>query len=215
MPKDPGYGTEASTAMSSFCTRLVPRAAFGRVAHASPGACGVLARDRDGLGIAAVLARRERNEALAQQVRERLGFELPCGPYRVSAGEVALAGIGPGTWLATRERSCNLCAPWLMSELGGLASISDQSDGYAVLGLTGSRVREALVKLVPIDLDPRVFRTGAVAVTVIAHIGATLWRLEDGPEGHLSFEISVYRSLAASLWSAVFDSAAEFGCERA
>jgi methylglutamate dehydrogenase subunit D len=80
-----------------------------------------------------------------------------------------------------------------------------------VLRVSGHKVRDALCKLVPVDLHPRTFRIGDVAVTVAAHIGATLWRLEDEQNGNSVFEIAVYRSLADSFWSALSESAAEFG----
>jgi sarcosine oxidase subunit gamma len=64
---------------------------------------------------------------------------------------------------------------------------------------------------VPVDLHPRIFRSGDVAVTVAAHIGAMLWRLDDDLNGQAVFEIAVYRSLAESFWAALSESAAEFG----
>jgi sarcosine oxidase subunit gamma len=94
------------------------------------------------------------------------------------------------------------------------AAIADQSDGQAVLRVSGQKVREALCKLVPIDLHPRAFGVGDVAVTVAAHIGVTLWRLPDELNGHAAFEIAVYRSLAGSFWAALSASAAEFGLGR-
>lgn len=89
--------------------------------------------------------------------------------------------------------------------------MSDQGDGYAVLHLAGPRVRDTLCKLVPVDMHPRTFKIGDVAVTVAAHIGATLRRLEDHADGSPVFEIAVFRSLATSFWQALSESAAEFG----
>jgi sarcosine oxidase gamma subunit len=47
--------------------------------------------------------------------------------------------------------------------------------------------------------------------TVAAHVGITLWRLEDDEAGSAVFELAVFRSLATSLWHALTESAAEFG----
>ncbi len=99
----------------------------------------------------------------------------------------------------------------LTDALGEYAAISDQSDGQAVLRVSGPKARDALCKLVPIDLHPRIFRNGDVAVTVAGHIAATLWRLNDEPNGQAVFEIAVFRSLAQSFWTALSESAAEFG----
>jgi heterotetrameric sarcosine oxidase gamma subunit len=190
---------------------LTPQAPFAGLPVVSAAGRGVIARDRDGLGLATVLARKGRAELLAQRVRERFGIELPNGPRRMSEGTVSFAGTGRGAWLAVCENGGNGFATSLRETIGDLAAISDQSDGYAVLRLAGPRVRDTLAKLVPVDIHPRAFRPGDVAGTVVAHFGATLWRLEDGPDGSAVFEVAVFRSLARSFWHALGESAAEFG----
>lgn len=190
---------------------FTPRAAFAGLPVIATEAAGVIVSDRDGLGIATVLARRNQQQALARRVQERLGIQLPQGTRRSCAGGVAFAATGPGAWLATSESGGNDFAKVLMDVVGDAASISDQSDGQAVLRVSGPRIRDALCKLVPIDLHPRAFKVDDVAVTVAAHIGCTLWRLEDEAGGNTVFDVAVFRSLAASFWSALSHSAAEFG----
>ncbi len=188
---------------------FAPQSPFAGLPLAAAAGGGVLVSDRDGLGLAAVLVRKGRLAALGARLRDRFGIELPDGPRRMAAGEIAFAGTSPGAWLATCENGANSFAASLEEALGGLASVSDQSDGYAVLRLTGQGLRQALVRLVPIDVHPRMFRPGDVAATVAAHIGVTFWRLEDGADGAPVFEIAVFRSLAKSLWHAIGESAAQ------
>jgi len=190
---------------------LTPRTPFAGLSVKPTAGRGVIVCDRDGLGLATVLVRKAKNEALAQRLLEHLRIELPQGPQRTTAGDLALIGTGPGAWLATQERGGNAFAPSLREWIGDLASVSDQSDGYAVLRLSGPKVRDTLFKLIPIDVHPREFKIGDVASTVAAHIGVTLWRLEDDGNGSPVFEIAVFRSLAASFWHALGESAAEFG----
>lgn len=197
--------------MTKLHAELVPRAPFVDLPVIPASGSGVIAHDRDGLGIASVLLRRGQHEALASQVHRHFGIELLQGPRRSAAGGVAFIATGPGSWFATSDGAGNVFASTLAAALGGCAAVSDQSDGQAVLRVSGPKVRDALCKLVPVDLHPRAFRIGDVAVTVAAHIGATLWRLEDEQNGNSVFEIAVYRSLANSLWSALSESAAEFG----
>jgi sarcosine oxidase subunit gamma len=168
----------------------------------------VVVTDRDGLGLATVLARKGKTAALAERVRQRFAIDLPRGPKRVANGAVTFAGTGPEAWLATAERGDGFTAA-LRDALGDLASVSDQSGGTAVLRLAGPRVRDALAKGVMIDLHPRAFAAGDVAVTAAAHVGFTLWRLADDPAGAV-FEIAVARSLADSFWHWLAASAAEF-----
>jgi heterotetrameric sarcosine oxidase gamma subunit len=190
---------------------LTPRAPFQGLPFPSAGGRGVLASDRDGLGIATVLARRGPLGPLAARVREQFGIELPSGPQRVTAGDVAFAGIGPESWLVTSEIDSHGFAASVKEALSAVAAVADQSSGYAVLRLTGPKVRDALAKMLPIDLHARNFRVGAVAATIAAHVGTTLWRLEDANDGSPVFEIAIYRSFAGSFWHGLAESAAEFG----
>jgi sarcosine oxidase subunit gamma len=190
---------------------MLPRSAFASLAAPSDRSSGVLVSDRNGLGLATVLARKQQRERLAARVREHFGIELPHGPWRAATGDVAFAGTGPGGWLATCEAGANAFAITLTQLLGGVASVADQSDGFAVLRLSGPRVRDALGKLLAIDLHPSAFRPGDVAATIAAHIGVTLWRLEDDAGGVPVFEMAAFRSLAESLWHAIGESAAEYG----
>lgn len=171
----------------------------------------IAATERDGLGLATVLERRGRRAALVERVRERFGIELPRTPNRLVCGRIAFVSTGPGAWLATCEGAGNGFALSLREGLDDLASISDQSDGYAVLRVAGQFVRDALCKLVPIDLHPRVFGVGDVAATVAAHIPTILWRLQNDANGSAVFEIACYRSFSKSFRLALSASAAEFG----
>ena len=175
------------------------------------GAPGVMAQDLDGLGLSTVILRRGQLETLARRVREHYDIELPRGSVRASRHEVAFLGLGPDSWLASKELGGNDFAVSLRAAVGPIASVSDQSDGYAVLRLSGSRVRETLAKLIPIDLHPRTFRPGDGASTVASHIGVTLWRLDDDQDKSSVFEIAMFRSLAPEFWHALSESAAEYG----
>jgi heterotetrameric sarcosine oxidase gamma subunit len=189
---------------------FIPRSPFMALKGVSGGARGVVVTDRDRLGLATVMARRGQVELLARRIRETYSIELPRTNCRKEAHRIAFAGIGPETWLATCEQGNNEFAASLHAQIGTLASISDQTDGYAVLRLSGPQVRNALSKLIPVDVHPRAFRSGDAASTVAAHIGVTIWRLDSDDDAPI-FEIAVFRSLAASFWHALAESAAEFG----
>lgn len=192
---------------------FIARTPFTDVPAESANAPGVTAVHRDGVRLAAVIARRGRCAALAQRVRERCGIELPHGSYRSEAHGIAFAGTGPQAWLAESESEDKGFVVSLREELGPLASVSEQSDAYAVLRLSGPKVRDTLAKLIPIDLHARAFKPGDVAATVAAHIGVLLWRLDDAPDGMPQFDIAVFRSLAASFWHALSQAAAQFGLQ--
>jgi len=162
-----------------------------------PGTPGIDIRDLDGLGIATMVVRKGQAAALASRLRERYGIELPLGPKLANAKGICLLGTGPDTRLAIREGGGNEFALSLRDAIDGLASVVDQSDGLAVVQVSGARIREALCKLFAVDLDARAFQPGDVAVTPAGHIGATLWRVDD-VQGRVAFRIAVPRSFAAS-----------------
>jgi methylglutamate dehydrogenase subunit D len=190
---------------------LTPLSAFTDVPYAATSAAGLVVAARDGLGIATVRPRKGQIAALAQFTRARFGIDLPAGPKRAAVGGIAFAGIGPAAWLVTCEQGGNAFAASLEEALGDSASVTDQSDGYAVLLMTGPKLRDVLVKILPIDLHPRAFKQDAVAATVAAHMGVTLWRLGDAADGSPVFELAVFRSFARSFWHALSSHAAEFG----
>jgi sarcosine oxidase subunit gamma len=145
------------------------------------------------LPLISVLARK----GCAQALMEKTG--VTDAPRQSPLADATVLGIGPGRWLfvgATLEQ---------LAPLTGLASLSDHSDGYAVFEIWGCNTDSTLAKGVPVDLHPTVF-TDHVAVTVIAHIGAIVWRSD--PD---RFFIAVFRSYAGSFWHWLSQSAAEFG----
>lgn len=188
-----------------------PLCAFAGLPAIAGSGDGVVAKERDGLGIARITARDRQLSALERLVERRLHLALPSGARRTGSGEVAAAGIGPECWLMTCENAGNAFAIDLRDSIGAHAAVVDLSDACVMLRLAGASVREALAKLVPVDLHERSFQVDDVAQTVAEHMAVTLWRLRDSSRGEAVFEISVGRSLARSLHGAIRDSAAEFG----
>lgn len=198
---------------------LQARPAFGPLLRSVGSApAGIAATERLGLGLATIHAFRDRGPALRDRIREAFGVALPEGPRRETAGDLAgglaFLGTAPDAWLAVREGGDDV-AGMLAGSLEGLAAVADQSDGYAVLRLAGAAVPRALAKGMSLDLDPGLFRPGDVAVSSAAHIGVTLWRLPDGPNGEPVYEVAVARSYAESFWHWFSSSAAEFGLRHA
>jgi heterotetrameric sarcosine oxidase alpha subunit/heterotetrameric sarcosine oxidase gamma subunit len=166
------------------------------------------------LGIARLSARKGARPGLVQRFRADFGLDLPSGPRRTTSPHWAAIGLAPDSWLLTCEGSPYSLAPSLESSLGPAASITDQTDAYVVLTLTGAKLREILAKLIPIDLHPRSFQPGDAAQTLAAHISIILWRLED-LGGVAVFELAVPRSYFASLRESLYAAAAEFCNARA
>jgi sarcosine oxidase subunit gamma len=173
-----------------------------RVAALSKGEDGLTVLERTGLGIATVMARAGQVPALGQ----RLGMALVDGPVRSAAEARAMLGTGPGTWLMIAENVAPDWAERIADDMAGLASVFDQSSGYAILRLSGAEAAAVLRKGAFLDFHVDAFPPGSVAVAVIEHIGAILWRLDE-----TVFEIVVFRSFASSFWHWLVTAAASIG----
>jgi len=79
-------------------------------------------------------------------------------------------------------------------ELGG-AAVTDQSDGWTVLAVTGAAAVDVLARLVPMDLRLATFPVGRVLRTQVNHMNAVILRT-----GDYAIEIMVFRSMARTAW---------------
>jgi sarcosine oxidase subunit gamma len=172
---------------------LVHDSAFASLRAAGAGD-GVVAVERIGLAIATVILRPGKLRELAAAVTANFAIDLPVGAEWTANNGVALLGTGPGKWLAINDTRDTEFVSNLETQLQGFASVVEQSDGLGVLRLGGPALSQTLAKGVQIDLAPAAFPTGSVAVTSIAHIGATLWKIDDRP----TIDVAVARSLSNS-----------------
>ena len=195
--------------------RLAPRSALHGVAipgryGRTGGAPGVALAERVNLGLATVAVRKGKGEALAAAVLAAYGTGLPPDSTVAAGPAVAFIGMPPGQWFAVSERLANgALGADLTAKLAGLASVTDRSDGRAVVRIAGPRARAVLAKGLPIDLHPGVFRAGSAATSTISHIGVQIWQVDDAP----TYDIALFRSLSASFWRWLISSSAEFGYE--
>ncbi len=75
------------------------------------------------------------------------------------------------------------------------AAVTDQSDGWAVLALSGVGAVDVLARLVPLDLRLNVFPVGRAVRSGLNHMNAVILRT-----GDYAFEIMVFRSMARTAW---------------
>ncbi len=125
-----------------------------------------------------------------------LGVELPLTATSVRAGQALYLWSGPDAWLVVGGDVDTLTTPH--------AAVTDQTDGRAVFSVSGPHARDALAKLIPIDLDDSVFPDGATALTLAGHIGVQIWR--DGE----AFRLACFRSFAQSLYASLIAACHEF-----
>lgn len=76
------------------------------------------------------------------------------------------------------------------------AAITDQTDGWAILTLTGPAAVDALMRPIPLDLRAAAFPPGRAIRAPLNHMQAILIRT-----GAEAFEIMVFRSMARTAWA--------------
>jgi sarcosine oxidase subunit gamma len=160
------------------------------------------------------MARRGQWQATAEAAARLFGVSLPAGPRVVRANRSTLIWSGPDQFLALSNRSPNGSVLAAAQQFfPGIASLSDQSDGRALIRVSGPAARAMLAKLISLDLHPQAFPSGSAATTSIDHTGVNFWRGDDTDNGEPTFYVLLFSTFAESLWDTMLDAAAEYGLD--
>ncbi len=180
---------------------------------ADAGAAGVAMTELRDFELLQIMARRGKWSALAKAAKQQFGAAVPAKPKAVVAGDTTLIWSGPDQFLALAPRQAgSLLLDALAKSFAGIASISDQSDGRALVRIAGPDARDVLAKFCSLDLHAQEFPVGTAAAASIDHTAVTVWRGKD-EGGAPVFYLLVFTSFAASLWHMMLESGAEFGVE--
>jgi sarcosine oxidase subunit gamma len=131
------------------------------------------------LSLAMVIVRRVARAAAEHAMRDRIGLELPPPGRLTGSGATMLLWHGPDRILAVRNGTEPKIAPELDVALAGTAHVVEASASRLVMTVSGADAAEALSRHLPIDLHPRLFTPGSVALTRVAHIDVLVWRTAD------------------------------------
>ena len=194
-------GIETTWRPRSAWAGIAPVGRHGRLG----GEPGLTLTLREGFGLATLIAVKGRTDDLRQVLDERFGWSLPDTGAASLKGERGLVWSGPDQWLALFESRGEM--EGLGEALQGIAAVTDQSDARAIVRVSGRDARSFLAKGLAIDLHPRAFQPGQVAVTALAHMGAQVWQRDASP----TYDLAVARSFAGSVWSWLSHAADEFG----
>lgn len=96
---------------------------------------------------------------------------------------IRFLGISPDQMLALVSGAEQDCIESIASQLKCACYYTRQTDNWCTLRVSGPKVRDALERICPIDLDPRQFSEQRVARTIMEHLTTIIMR--DGDEGFL------------------------------
>lgn len=87
-----------------------------------------------------------------------------------------------------------LAGPDPDATLADAAALTDQTDAWACVHLSGDTVEDVLARLVPLNLSAGSFKRGHAARTLVQHMNGSITRV-----GAQAFLILVFRSMAGTL----------------
>lgn len=149
-----------------------------------------------------VLARAARTQGTA----DALGGLPGPGQSRATPHGTAL-WLQPRAWAVTAPRGPEgALAARIAALVGDAAAAIDQSHGRATLAIEGERARHVLAQGIRLDLHPKSFPVGAVAVTECAHLHVALLRAAEA-----RYELLCMATFARELWHWLTEAAAETG----
>lgn len=191
---------------------LARRSALATVAmpshHGAAGTPGVTLTELGGLRLASLAARGADIDGFRAAVEREFGAALPLRPGRSAHGTTAFVCSGRHQWLVVGGASGELL-PRLASCVGESGYVTDLTGSRTVVRISGTRARDGLMKLLPIDLHEDAFCVGSAASTVAVRMPVQIWQTDEGP----TYEIIASRSYGLSLWKALLAAFAEYGCE--
>ena len=180
-----------------------------RIGH-SDGPAGLTVREVQGLAMVSIIARKGRRAELAAAILRNFGAALPTAPRRVAGEEISFLWAGPDQWLAIAKLEAHTdLERELGHEIGAFASLTGQGDGRTVIRVSGPASPDVLATGVPLDLHPRAFKPGDVALSHANHIAVAFWQIDDAP----TYEFAVARGYARSFWTWLRDAGAKYGID--
>ncbi|MBL4806836.1 MAG: hypothetical protein JKY31_06040 [Rhodobacteraceae bacterium] len=135
-----------------------------------PFSCGsVQISAQDAGQITAIMPFKGYAMTVATALKDSVGMTLPTVGTVIENNGTEFFWNAQGQWFAFANHAETAK---LTAALQGMAAVSDQSDGWLILALSGTGVRDVLARLCPLDFDD--FPLGRVARTEFAHIACTL-----------------------------------------
>ena len=134
-----------------------------------------------------------------------VGMVLPAGPLENVNNELSTYcyWLAPNDWLLLNPKtdSDRIRSALQDSSNGATALVTDVSDAYAIIDVSGSDAVTRLAEGCSVDLDDGVFPVGRYALTRLQHLSVIIHRLDDTPR----FRLLVDRGMARFIrdWLAV------------
>ena len=139
----------------------------------------------DKLTLTSISAYKGKSEKLSEQLKKSYGMALP--HYGRATGREGTRAL----WFG---RHTLLVGPNCDEKLTKFAMLTDQSDAWVVLRMSGDLIEAVLMRLSPVDVRLKTFKTGSVVRTSLIHVNVTMHRI-----GANTIDVYGFRSMAKTL----------------
>ncbi|MFT5161369.1 MAG: heterotetrameric sarcosine oxidase gamma subunit [Paracoccaceae bacterium] len=136
--------------------------------------------------ITSLMPHKGKEKALDEALKKAHELALPAIGRSTGKADLRMIWTGRGQYMLVGNKPA-------ARSLARSASLTDQTDGWAVMSIEGPLAANILARLCPLDLRASTFKTGHTARSEVAHMMAVVTRTVDG------FEIMVMRSFAHTL----------------
>lgn len=139
---------------------------------------GIRLRAPQDLAIVSVALPLGQEDAALKAIRTGYGVDLPAPGKSVLAQEddATLLRLAPDQAFVLFHRAEPDAEAVVAARIGDVAYLTDQTDVWCGLEVSGERCRAALERICPIDLHPQAFSVNDAARTVMEHLGTIVMR---------------------------------------
>lgn len=180
---------------------LTATSALGGFSHETDD---ISVREITGRAIVSIAQNKSGFAALSDAFKAALGTPLPT-PGKTATSptrNTTLFSAALDQWFALFDEDDQSATAFIAPITGENAAITDQSDSWVHLRVSGPKARDALVRICPINLHAGAFPQGSVARTTMEHMGAIILN----PDDIDVFDLLAPRSSAKSFLHAVMTS---------
>lgn len=154
-----------------------------------------------------VLRGQPSDKTFTAAVKGALGVEPPAEPGTVASSATArVLWTSPNEWMVYSDEAGLTDA--LTKAIAGLhAAVTEVTEHYTLIRLSGRHARDVMIKGCAIDLHPREFGPGQCVQSHLGRITALFDQIDETP----TYDILVRASFAEYLWMYLEDAGLEFG----
>ena len=154
-----------------------------------------------------VLRGQPADKTFTATAKDTLGVAPSTEPGTVASAKAArVLWTGPNEWMVYSD-DASLATTMTKAVAGMSAAVTEVTEHYTLIRLSGGHARDVMIKGCAIDLHPREFGPGQCAQSHLGRITVLFDQIDETP----TYDILVRSSFAEYLWMYLEDAGLEYG----